>query len=278
MPQSTRARGDGPRTRGGGRRPGRPPGAGWRRPSAAPSAASGPGSRSSPRLAASLAWLGYLDAGIDDIVAEAGLARGSFYTYFPSKLELFKVLAAEVGEAIAAAVTPEPGSAGLDPVAALDRSNRRYLEAYRLHAAIYGLIEQTASIDPELRAAAAALPAAARAARHRPDRQLAAPRAGRGERGPGHGGGRTGVDDVELLLLVAGARRGARRGNRGGDPHRAMGALPGPGLRTSREPANAAVMTPGLSEVKRGRAAASWTEERGTRRRGKTPRRKRARR
>jgi AcrR family transcriptional regulator len=97
------------------------------------------------------ARLGYLDAGVDDIVAEAGLARGSFYTYFPSKLEVFKVLAAEVGDAIAAAVTHEPRERGVDPVAALDRSNRRYLEAYRRHAAIYGLIEQTASIDPELR-------------------------------------------------------------------------------------------------------------------------------
>ncbi len=93
---------------------------------------------------------GYLDAGIDEIVTEAGVARGSFYTYFPSKLEVFKLLAAEVGESVAAAVAPGPGERGLDPLAALDRANRRYLQAYRQHAAIYGLIEQLATIDPEL--------------------------------------------------------------------------------------------------------------------------------
>jgi AcrR family transcriptional regulator len=60
------------------------------------------------------------------------------------------VLAAVVGAAIAAAVMPEPGERGLDPVAALDRSNRRYLAVYRRHAAIYGLIEQLAGVDPEL--------------------------------------------------------------------------------------------------------------------------------
>jgi AcrR family transcriptional regulator len=95
---------------------------------------------------------GYLDSGIDEIVAEAGVARGSFYTYFPSKLEVFKLLAAEVGESIAVAVTPGPASAErhLDPVAALDAANRRYLEVYRQHAALYGLMEQLATIDPEL--------------------------------------------------------------------------------------------------------------------------------
>ena len=151
MTHTTRARGDGPRTRGGWT----PAGTAARRRVAQAERSTERGQRTRLQILAAarsvFGRLGYLDAGIDDIVAETGLARGSFYTYFPSKLELFKVLAAEVGEAIAAAVTPEPGERGLDPVTALDRSNRRYLETYRVHAAIYGLIEQTACIDPELR-------------------------------------------------------------------------------------------------------------------------------
>ena len=148
---ASRGRGDGPRTRGGWT----PAGTAARRRVAQAERGTGRGQRTRLQLLDAarevFARLGYLDAGIDDIVAAAGLARGSFYTYFPSKLELFKVLAAEVAEAIAAAVTSEPGERGLDPVAALDRSNRRYLDAYRRHAPIYGLFEQMASIDPELR-------------------------------------------------------------------------------------------------------------------------------
>jgi AcrR family transcriptional regulator len=146
-----RGRSDGPRTRGGWT----PAGTAARRRVAQAERGTSRGQRTRQQLldAARIVFArrGYLDAGIDDIVAEAGLARGSFYTYFPSKLDVFKVLAAEVGDAIAGSVTQELGERGLDPVAALDRSNRRYLDAYRRNAAIYGLIEQTAGIDPELR-------------------------------------------------------------------------------------------------------------------------------
>ncbi len=146
-----RARDDGPRTRGGWT----PAGTAARRRVAQAERSTSRGQRTRQQLVDAarqvFGRLGYLDAGIDDIVAEAGLARGSFYTYFPSKLEVFKVLATEVGESIAAAVMQAPGERGLDPVDALDRSNRRYLEIYRQHAPIYGLIEQTAGLDPELR-------------------------------------------------------------------------------------------------------------------------------
>jgi AcrR family transcriptional regulator len=150
MPSSARGTADGPRTRGGWT----PAGTAARRRSAQADRGTGRGQRTRRLILEAARHVferdGYLDAGIDEIVAEAGVARGSFYTYFPSKLEVFKLLAAEVGESVAAAVAPEPGERGLDPVAALDRANRRYLETYRQHAAIYGLIEQLASIDPEL--------------------------------------------------------------------------------------------------------------------------------
>jgi AcrR family transcriptional regulator len=145
-----RAAGDGPRTRGGWT----PAGTAARRRTAQAARSTGRGQRTRQQILDAARRVferhGYLQAGIEEIVAEAGLARGSFYTYFPSKLDVFKVLAAEVGESIAAAVAHEPVERGLDPLAALNRANRRYLDAYRQHAAIYGLIEQMASIDPEL--------------------------------------------------------------------------------------------------------------------------------
>lgn len=94
---------------------------------------------------------GYLNASVEDIVNEAGVARGSFYTYFPSKLEVFRVLLSEMGERIHASVARPPGDGHLDPHTALDQANRRYIETYRQTAGIYGLAEQLATIDPEIK-------------------------------------------------------------------------------------------------------------------------------
>jgi AcrR family transcriptional regulator len=92
---------------------------------------------------------GYFDVNVEDIVAEAGVARGSFYTYFPSKLEVFRELSTEVGAQIDRAVS-RTDNEKLDAVEALERSNRRYIEVYRDNAAIYGLMEQIATMDPEV--------------------------------------------------------------------------------------------------------------------------------
>jgi AcrR family transcriptional regulator len=46
------------------------------------------------------ATLNYRSAKIDDIVAEAGLARGTFYKYFENKLDLMAVLSEEVREKV----------------------------------------------------------------------------------------------------------------------------------------------------------------------------------
>jgi AcrR family transcriptional regulator len=92
---------------------------------------------------------GYIDANVDDIVKEAGVARGSFYTYFPSKVEIFRAVCAEVGEKINDAVAGSDLH-GLDPVAALTHSVRGYLEAYRENAVIFGLLERLPSVDPEI--------------------------------------------------------------------------------------------------------------------------------
>ncbi len=92
--------------------------------------------------------VGYLDARVSDIVAEAGVAHGSFYTYFPSKTEVFQEVFLEVGQLITAAVGHGPDDVPGDTLANLDRANRRYLQVYRENAKILALAEQVATIDP----------------------------------------------------------------------------------------------------------------------------------
>ena len=93
---------------------------------------------------------GYLDTRVADIAAAAKLAHGSFYTYFSSKQEVFLAIVRDVGEQIRDAVAPSPADAELDAYEALDRSNRRYLEVYRANSVIWALVEQVATIDPEI--------------------------------------------------------------------------------------------------------------------------------
>ncbi len=91
--------------------------------------------------------VGYFDANVGMIVEMAGVARGSFYTYFPSKLEVFQVVASEVTAQIMGSVDITVETRSSDPRINLDLANRRYLDAYREHARIYGLIEQVATSD-----------------------------------------------------------------------------------------------------------------------------------
>jgi AcrR family transcriptional regulator len=94
---------------------------------------------------------GYLDVGVPDIVKEAGVSHGSFYTYFPSKLEVFRVVCAEVADAVDRAVRERPaGRRADDAIEALCMANLRYINAYRENARIYALLEQLGHIDDEL--------------------------------------------------------------------------------------------------------------------------------
>jgi len=93
---------------------------------------------------------GYIDARITDITQAAGVAHGTFYTYFDSKQEIFQ----EVMDALLedfrteADGTPLRGTGLIDRV---ERANRGYLRAYERNARMMGVIEQAAIINPELR-------------------------------------------------------------------------------------------------------------------------------
>jgi AcrR family transcriptional regulator len=93
---------------------------------------------------------GYLETRVADIAAAAELAHGSFYTYFSSKQDVFLAIVRDVGRQIRDAVAPSPADADLDAYEALDRSNRRYLDVYRANSVLWALVEQVASIDPEI--------------------------------------------------------------------------------------------------------------------------------
>jgi AcrR family transcriptional regulator len=93
---------------------------------------------------------GFLDARIADIAAEAGVAIGTFYTYFSSKEEVFREVVDEliddlyreshVGEL-----------AGPDPKAKIAAANRLYLETFARHARLYAVVIQVSTFNQELR-------------------------------------------------------------------------------------------------------------------------------
>lgn len=93
---------------------------------------------------------GYLDIGVDEIVKEAGVARGSFYTYFTSKLDVFGEIAREVAAAVDQSIQRPDTERQLNPVEAVIRSNERYVDTYRQNAHMYALLEQLSHIDEDL--------------------------------------------------------------------------------------------------------------------------------
>jgi AcrR family transcriptional regulator len=109
---------------------------------------------------------GYSGARVADIASEAGVAHGSFYTYFSSKQDAFLAVMKDVGAQFREAIAGPPGDVrgqggrgeggrgegGREEAVyqALDASNRRFLDAYRANSTIWALAEQVATIDPEI--------------------------------------------------------------------------------------------------------------------------------
>lgn len=92
---------------------------------------------------------GFIDARITDIAKEAGLAHGSFYTYFDSKEAVFR----EVAEQIQHEMFDRNPEQSPDDLSAYERirlANRRYLEAYARHGRIMAIIEQVSTFNEEI--------------------------------------------------------------------------------------------------------------------------------
>lgn len=93
---------------------------------------------------------GYLGARITDITDRAGVAAGSFYTYFTGKDDAFAAVMAEVQEEMLHPKLREI-TGGDDPLAAIETANRAYLLAYRRNARLMALMEQVAHVDEGFR-------------------------------------------------------------------------------------------------------------------------------
>ncbi|NUP46920.1 MAG: TetR/AcrR family transcriptional regulator [Catenulispora sp.] len=93
---------------------------------------------------------GYLEARLSDISAEAGVASGSFYTYFEGKEEIFQAVAEQVTEEM---VHPHlrARTGVTDPRRLIDLANREYLRAYKKNAKLMGLFEQVSQVDEDFR-------------------------------------------------------------------------------------------------------------------------------
>jgi AcrR family transcriptional regulator len=101
---------------------------------------------------------GFLAARVTDISAAAGVAHGSFYTYFGSKTAVFRALVAETMDDLYASMAtrgeggPPDGSPAEVAVHRIDQANHRFVAMYRQNTALMALFEQVTTFDPEVRA------------------------------------------------------------------------------------------------------------------------------
>ncbi len=93
---------------------------------------------------------GFLGARITDITADAGVAAGTFYTYFTSKEDAFAAVMEEVNEEMLHPRLREIADRD-DPEAVIEAANRAYLLAYRRNAKLMALMEQVAQINADFR-------------------------------------------------------------------------------------------------------------------------------
>jgi AcrR family transcriptional regulator len=93
---------------------------------------------------------GYHETRVVDITEDAGVAYGTFYTYFDSKEMIFSEVVAQLHRDFRAESSSEP-DASTEPGARIERTNRGYLRAYRKNARMMAVIDQVDTFNPVLR-------------------------------------------------------------------------------------------------------------------------------
>lgn len=93
---------------------------------------------------------GYLDAKITDIAGAAGVASGSFYTYFDSKEAIFETVIQHMVRTMYEAATV-PEDVEHEPHVRIEHSTRAYLRTYQEHAGLMAILEQVATFNPGFR-------------------------------------------------------------------------------------------------------------------------------
>jgi AcrR family transcriptional regulator len=90
---------------------------------------------------------GFHEAGISRITQRAGVAIGSFYTYFDSKEEIFTALVRDLSDQVRDFVAPRIVDQA-DQLAAERAGQQAFIEFARLHKEIYRIIDESEFVDP----------------------------------------------------------------------------------------------------------------------------------
>lgn len=92
---------------------------------------------------------GFVEARIGDIASRAGVAYGTFYSYFVSKEQILRAVIVELEIELAASrPNAEPGA---PPAERIAEANRQFLRSYRDNAALFAMLEQVATLNDQLR-------------------------------------------------------------------------------------------------------------------------------
>jgi len=92
---------------------------------------------------------GFHEASISQITQRAGVAIGSFYTYFDSKEEVFTALVRDVSAQVRDFVAPRI-SAQANQLDAEREGQQAFLEFARLHKEIYRIVDEAEFVDPAI--------------------------------------------------------------------------------------------------------------------------------
>jgi AcrR family transcriptional regulator len=92
---------------------------------------------------------GFHDSSIVSITIRAGVALGSFYTYFESKEALFKALVADMSGRVRDHVAPVLGAHSGDAIAGEGVALEAFLDFARSHKEIYRIIDEAEFVAPE---------------------------------------------------------------------------------------------------------------------------------
>lgn len=98
--------------------------------------------------AAEFAAQGFHESSIAAITRRAGVALGSFYTYFSSKDELFRALVQDMSDQVRAQVSPALAGPG-DLVDRESAGLRAFLAFAREHNELYRIVDEAEFVAPE---------------------------------------------------------------------------------------------------------------------------------
>ncbi|MFP1682825.1 TetR/AcrR family transcriptional regulator [Alloalcanivorax sp. C16-1] len=93
--------------------------------------------------------LGYHRAGISDITRAAGVAQGTFYTYFAGKEEILRELVRDMGHQVRAHLAAEIVDAG-DRLQAEEKGLRAFLQYLFEHPSLYRVLQEAQFVDESI--------------------------------------------------------------------------------------------------------------------------------